>query len=124
MARRLLALLGRLATPALAAGLFLGLAAPPLARLLQPLLLPAVVVLLFLSLLRLDWSLLAGHVRRPGLVLLVVGWQLLVSPLLAHAAGTAIPAVSISGRRSASASIATRAEPQAMVQPMWPWPVL
>ncbi len=76
-----LALLGRHATPMMAAGVLLGLAMPPLATLAQPLLVPALVIPLALALVRLDLgATLAWHVR-PGLVARIVVWLLVVSPL-------------------------------------------
>ncbi|HET8725868.1 MAG TPA: hypothetical protein VFO41_00025 [Alphaproteobacteria bacterium] len=89
MTRRLLAQLGRAATPVLAFGIFAGLFMPPVASALQPLLLPSIVLLLALALLRLDWDRMGRYARRPGIVGLVVVWQLLLSPLVAFAIGSA-----------------------------------
>lgn len=90
MPGRVLARLGRAATPVLAIGIFAGLLAPPLARALQPLLLPSIVLLLALALLRLDWGMIGRYARRPDIVGLVVGWQLLASPVVAFAVGGAV----------------------------------
>jgi bile acid:Na+ symporter, BASS family len=87
----LLARLGRSGGPALAVGLVIGFLAQPLAAVLSPLLLPAIVALLFVSLLRLDWRLLAGYGRRPLLPLIATGWMLLVSPVLVWAAVRVLP---------------------------------
>ena len=74
--------LGRHGKAVLAAGIFLGLAVPALAQLLRPLLTPSVVALLALTLMRMDWADLAGHLRRPRAPLLLVAWLLAVSPAL------------------------------------------
>jgi bile acid:Na+ symporter, BASS family len=87
----LLARLGRSGGPALALGLLIGFLAQPLASVLGPVLLPAIVALLFVSLLRLDWRLLAGYGRRPMLPLLATGWMLLLSPLLVWVAVRIVP---------------------------------
>src|SRR3546814_11667538 len=81
MPRRLLASLGRAATPALALGIFAGLLAPPVAHAFRPLLLPSIVLLLALALLRLDWGRMGRYARPPGLVSTAIAWQLLLSPL-------------------------------------------
>lgn len=74
----------------LAAGVFLGLAIPALAALFRPLLTPSVVLLLALTLLRMDWTVLAPHLRRPARALLLVIWLLGASPaLMAFATGIA-----------------------------------
>jgi BASS family bile acid:Na+ symporter len=74
--------LGRHGKAVLAAGIFLGLALPPLAQLMRPLLTPSVVVLLALTFLRMDWAAVAGHLRRPLPALLLIAWLLVVSPAL------------------------------------------
>lgn len=81
---------GKHATPCLAAGVFLGLAAPGLAALARPLLVPAIVVMLTASLLRLDPGAIRVAVRSPLRVLPAVGLVLLVSPLLGYAAAVAL----------------------------------
>lgn len=78
----MLGFLGRHATACLAGGVFLGLALQGLAATLKPLLMPSIAALLFLSVLRLDWRLMADYARRPLLVALASGWQLVASPLL------------------------------------------
>lgn len=90
MPSRALPALARIATPALAIGIFAGLLAPPLASMLQPLLLPSIIAMLTLALVRLDWRATAAQARRPGIVGLAVGWQLLLSPILAYAIGAAV----------------------------------
>lgn len=79
---RLLAFLGGHATWVLFVGVFLGLALPSLASLARPLLAPAVAVLLTATLLRIDWQVMLGYLRRPWLVAVIVGWLLIGSPLL------------------------------------------
>ena len=74
--------LGRHGKTVLAAGIFLGLAVPPLAQLFRPLLTPSVVLLLALTLLRMDWAALKVHLRRPLPSLLLVAWLLVASPAL------------------------------------------
>ena len=78
--------LGRHGKAILAAGVFLGLAVPPLAQLLRPLLTPSVVLLLALTLLRMDWTVLSAHLKRPLRVFLLIAWLLIASPALMAAA--------------------------------------
>jgi predicted Na+-dependent transporter len=78
--------LGRHGKAALAGGIFLGLAAPPLAEHFRPALTPSVVALLALTFLRMDWAALGGHVRRPLPSVLLVAWLLAASPALMTAA--------------------------------------
>jgi predicted Na+-dependent transporter len=73
---------GRHGKAVLAAGIFLGLAVPALAQLFRQILTPSVVVLLALTLLRMDWTAISRHLRRPLPALLVVAWLLVVSPAL------------------------------------------
>ena len=79
---RFLDLLGGRAVEVLFFGVFLGVALPSLAALARPLLAPAVVTLLFLALLRVDWGAMADHARRPLFNILVAIWMLVASPLL------------------------------------------
>jgi len=81
-----LAWIGKHATVLLALGVFLGLALPDLATLARPLLVPAIVVMLVFSLLRLEPAAILGAARRPGQVLPVVGFVLMLSPALGYAA--------------------------------------
>ena len=78
---RLLAFLGSHATWVLFVGVFLGLALPALSSLARPLLAPAVVVLLTATLVRINWQLLLGHLRRPWLAAVITAWLLLGAPL-------------------------------------------
>ena len=78
----LLTNLGRYATQVLFIGVFVGLALPDLANLFRPLLAPAVVILLFAALLRVNWAAMLAYFRQPGLAGLLTLWLLLVSPVL------------------------------------------
>jgi BASS family bile acid:Na+ symporter len=77
-----LAWLGRHATWWIAGGVFLGLLVPPLAALLRPWLIPAIVLPFLVALLRLDLNALHGELAAPLLPALAVGWVLLGAPLL------------------------------------------
>jgi BASS family bile acid:Na+ symporter len=77
-----LAFLGRHATTFMAAGVLVGIAVPPLARLLAPLLVPTLLIPLTLALLRLDLRAVAQHRHRLGRVAGLVLWLLVVSPAL------------------------------------------
>jgi hypothetical protein len=77
-----LAWLGRQATRAVAASIFLGLAVPPLAALFKPYVPEAIFALLVLAFLRVDPQGLRGHAARPGLVLAATAWMMLVTPAL------------------------------------------
>lgn len=77
-----LAFLGRHATLFMAAGVLLGIVAPPLADLAAPLLVPTLLIPLTLALLRLDWAAVRAYRRRPWQLAAVLAWLLAVSPLL------------------------------------------
>lgn len=77
-----LAFLARHAAWMLFVGVFLGLLLPTLAQWLRPLLPPAVVLILLIALLRVDWSAMAGYLRRPLLIVALTVWMLLASPIL------------------------------------------
>jgi len=77
-----LAWLGRQGTRAIAALVFIGLAAPPLDALLKPYVAEAIFVLLCIAFLRLDVAALRGYLRRPGLVLAATAWTTFVVPLI------------------------------------------
>ncbi len=79
---RPLAWLGRHATPVIAAGVFVGLLLQPLAAALKPLLVPAILLPFVAALLRLDADRLRADLRRPGLILAVLAWLLVASPVL------------------------------------------
>jgi BASS family bile acid:Na+ symporter len=78
---RLLGGLGRQATWFLAAGIFLGVAVPPLAGLARPLLTPAIFLLMLVTLLRIEPASLRAAFRRPWLLGLTVAWTLLAMPV-------------------------------------------
>lgn len=77
--------LARYATWALVGGGLLGLAAPPLAAAMHPLLIPSILALLALNLTTLDVAQVRATVQRPALLAAGVAWLLVVSPLLAVA---------------------------------------
>ena len=79
--RRLLALLGRHATRVLFAGVFIGLAVPPLAAAARPYLLVGVGVLLTAMLVRVDWGAMAAYLRRPVLATALLVWLLAGAPV-------------------------------------------
>lgn len=82
---RALALLKRLprhTAKLLLLGILTGLLVPALAHALRPLLQPAVMGLLTLALLRVDWHALGQELRRPLPTLTIVVWLLVGSPLL------------------------------------------
>jgi BASS family bile acid:Na+ symporter len=86
-----LAWLGRRGTPAIAGGVFIGLLAPPLASLARPLLVPAILLPFVVALLRLDWPMMRARMRRPGLLLVVLAWQLIGSAVLVAIVAPRLP---------------------------------
>jgi len=72
MLSRLLVFLSTHGTWILAGGVFVGLAWPQAAHFMGPTLAPSVFLILTTSLLRLDWSAMLGHVRRPLLVVMAL----------------------------------------------------
>ncbi len=90
LALRAVAAIGRHATLLLAVGVFSGLLLQGLAAALKPLLLPSIGLLLFLSVLRLDWKRVFAYARRPAAAGLATVWQLVASPLLVWGLATAI----------------------------------
>jgi predicted Na+-dependent transporter len=80
--RAILEWLGRQARWALPAGVFVGIAIPPLAGALRPTLTAAVIGTLTAALVRLDWQRLAGTLSSPRLPALLVIGLLAVSPVL------------------------------------------
>jgi predicted Na+-dependent transporter len=89
-AARALAWLGRHGSSVIAAGVFVGLAVPPFAALLKPLLVPAIVGPFLVALVRLDWQRLAAHLGRPLTTGLALLWLLVLSPLMVHALAGAL----------------------------------
>jgi BASS family bile acid:Na+ symporter len=78
--------LSRHAATVLAVGVFAGLAMPEIAGWMRPLLPSAVVGLLFLALLRVDWQDLSRHLSRPVIGALLCAWFLIATPALVWAA--------------------------------------
>jgi len=83
-AARPLVWLGRHGSSVIALGVFVGLAIPPFAALLKPLLVPAIVGPFVVALIRLDWRRLTGHLSQPAALALALLWLLVASPLLVH----------------------------------------
>jgi hypothetical protein len=79
---RALSWLGRQGPRAIGAIVLIGVAAPPLGRVLRPYLAEAVFLLLVLAFLRVDMARLRGHLRQPGLILAATAWTALAVPLL------------------------------------------
>jgi BASS family bile acid:Na+ symporter len=77
-----LAWLGGQGTRAIAALVFIGIAAPPLGELLKPFVTEAIFLLLCISFLRVDLGALRDYLRRPGLVLAATAWTTLAVPLI------------------------------------------
>ena len=75
--------LGRLATRAAAAVIFLGIAVPPLGEGLRPYVGVAVFALLVISFIRVDISALVRHMRSPGNVIAATVWTSIAIPFLA-----------------------------------------
>lgn len=73
-------------------GVLAGLVVPPLATLAWPTVLPVTFILFVSSLLRLDWSLVLQHIRRPARGLLIVAAILVGAPLLAALVFQLLPA--------------------------------
>ena len=86
----ILSWLGKHATGALAAGVFLALAIPDLSALARPLLVPAIAAMLTVSLLRLDPGAILHAVRAPLRLLPALGFLLLVSPVVGYLAAQAL----------------------------------
>lgn len=74
--------IGRQSSPLFFVAVFAGVLLPPLARLLQPLLLPAILLPFVVALVRLDLAALGRRARRPWLALGLVLWSLVGCPFL------------------------------------------
>ncbi len=85
-----LAWLGRQGTRAIAVLAVIGIAAPPIGELLQPLFTVCVVVLLTIAFLRLEVASLRHMLRRPALVIGATLWTMLAVPLLIGGTGLAL----------------------------------
>jgi BASS family bile acid:Na+ symporter len=77
-----LAWLGRQGTRAIAALVFVGLAAPPLGAWLRPFLTEAIFLLLCISFMRVNMTSLRANLRRPGIVVAATAWTTLAVPLI------------------------------------------
>jgi BASS family bile acid:Na+ symporter len=88
---RFLEALGRHATWILFGGILLGLILPDLAALARPALAPTVALILAAALLRVDWAIMLAYARRPGVVLALAVWCMLVSPVVTWALVQALP---------------------------------
>ena len=75
----------------LAVGIFGGIVSPWLARAFRDFVTPNVLLMTTLVLLRVDVAGTLAHLRRPGRLAAVVGFQMLACPLLAYAAVAALP---------------------------------
>lgn len=85
-----LAWLGRQGPRAIAALVFIGIAAPPLGEWLRPYVTEAIFALLCISFMRVDVAALGGYLRRPGLVIAATAWTTLAVPLTAGLVGRGV----------------------------------
>ncbi|MCP5149286.1 MAG: hypothetical protein H6983_12375 [Ectothiorhodospiraceae bacterium] len=84
--------LQRHATLVMAACLFLGLAVPPLAAALSPVVFPFAVGTMLLSLTRLDWRAAGALLQRPLLPIGIVVAAMVVAPVVVHAVSEVLAA--------------------------------
>ncbi len=77
-----LAGLGRHGSYILPIGVFIGIALPPLATLMSPLLIPGIIGPFIIALLRMDWRRLTDHAKRPWITGLFLAWLLIAAPVL------------------------------------------
>ncbi len=82
MIERLFAFLVRHGPKLLAASILVGLALPALAAWIRPALTVLVWGMLFFSMLRIDWSSVVRHARRPILLLGAAAWLVVALPLI------------------------------------------
>lgn len=108
---RALAFLGRHATLFMAAGVLVGIAVPPLARLLAPLLVPTLLIPLTLALLRLDTAAVARHRRHLGRVATLLAWLLVASPALVGLATVGLEALGLPHALRVSVVLMTASSP-------------
>src|SRR5262249_25605521 len=87
---RALTWLGGRGTQAIAALVFIGIAGPPLGRMLQPFVAEAIFLLLCVSFMRVDLAVLRHHLRRPGIILAATGWTMFAVPSILGAGCLAI----------------------------------
>lgn len=83
--RRTLEFCARRGAVLLAASIFVGLFAPPLAAAMRFIIMPTVVGLMTLVLLRVDFAAVFGYLRRPLLVAWLLAWLMVGAPLAAFA---------------------------------------
>lgn len=115
---RALAWVGRQGPRAIGAIVLIGVAIPPLGRMLRPYLAEAVFVLLVLAFLRVDMARLRGHLRRPGLILAATAWTALAVPLLF------LGVASLTGVREAAPGLFLALMLQGLASPMMAAPSL
>jgi hypothetical protein len=96
----------------------IGVAVPPLGRVLRPYLAEAVFLLLVLAFLRVDMARLRGHLRRPGLMLAATAWTSLAVPLLF------LGVASLAGIREAAPGLFLGLMLQGLASPMMAAPSL
>ncbi len=84
-----LAWLGRQGTRAVAAIVFVAIAAPPVDAVLKPFVSEAIFILLTIAFMRVDAAALRRYVGQPWLVLATTGWTMLVVPAAFGAAALA-----------------------------------
>jgi hypothetical protein len=77
--------LGRQGTRAIAALVFIGVAAPPAGEFLKPFVTEAIFLLLCISFMRVDIRALRDLLRRPGIVVAATSWTMLGVPLVSGA---------------------------------------
>jgi len=82
--------LGRQGTRAIAVVVFIGIAAPSLDALVKPFVPEAIFALLCIAFLRVETAALRAHLGRPGLLVAVTAWTMLVIPALVGGAGLAV----------------------------------
>ncbi|MBB1091292.1 Na+-dependent transporter [Rhodopseudomonas palustris] len=87
---RALAWLGRQGTRAIAALVFVGLAAPTLGAWMKPFLGEAIFLLLCVSFMRVDMASLRANLRRPGIVIAATAWTTLAVPLIVGVVSLAV----------------------------------
>ena len=74
--------IGAQGTRAVAALVFIGVAAPPVGELLKPFVTEAIFLLLCISFMRVDIGALREHLRRPGIIVAATAWTTLGVPLI------------------------------------------
>ena len=77
-------LIGRYASYALPAGVLIGLVAPALAEIVQPVMTPGLIIPLTLSLVRIQMGQLKRSVRRPTCIALISIWILMICPVIVY----------------------------------------